>query len=111
MTWKPHRACRHPGCPAVVREPGPPYCPKHLRDPERPQDLREASNKRGYDTRWTRLRNWHIRQHPVCELCGEPAEIVHHKVPVRDDLTMRLDEDNLQSLCRRCHDRIHKEDR
>ena len=73
-----------------------------------------------YNTRqWKRLRNWYIMQHPLCENCAKyglvtPATQVHHKRIINSGQT--LDEmksiaynpDVLQSLCRSCHDKMHK---
>jgi 5-methylcytosine-specific restriction protein A len=108
MPNKPPSACRHPGCPARVYAGGG-YCDRHRR-PARAdwQDNRAPSSQRGYDQRWHQLRRWYIQQHPLCEVCyDEPAEIVHHKRPVRDDPEERLSVDNLQSVCRVCHARLH----
>ena len=52
----------------------------------------------------------------LCELCLKrglytPGEIVHHIKPITpdnmDDPTITLNWDNLQLLCRKCHERIH----
>ena len=66
--------------------------------------------------RWFRLRNYYIREHPTCEVCGKPAFCVHHRIPLnrfRNDPEkmeqMCFNEDNLQSLCFEDHERIHKE--
>lgn len=70
-------------------------------------------------TRWRKLRNWYLQQHPLCARCEElygiktMAECVHHVRPVDD---ARKDEEkallmyninNLQSLCYHCHHEIH----
>ena len=53
----------------------------------------------------------------LCEVClmqGKitPGEIVHHKVHLHsrniNDPKVALNEDNLQLVCRQCHERIHK---
>ena len=38
-----------------------------------------------------------------------PAELVHHIVPLEVDWNKRLALDNLQSLCRQCHNKKHPE--
>lgn len=59
-------------------------------------------------------------QHPLCECCLEngivtPAVDVHHKIPWDSGLTeeskwlLLLNVDNLQSLCKNCHYKIHAE--
>ena len=70
---------------------------------------RGTSTQRGYDARWTRLRNAKARHDPLCESCLEeglavPMTSVDHVIPFkgRHD-PLRLDWDNLQSLCEDCH--------
>lgn len=47
----------------------------------------------------------------VCERCGRPAEICHHKIYLRpdniDDPEISLNFDNLECLCRECHIKEH----
>ena len=72
-----------------------------------------------YNTKaWHNLRNYYIKRHPICEECLKhgkvtPAEEVHH---IKEFLSGRTDEeryklltdeDNLMSVCRRCHKMIH----
>ncbi|MEW6047007.1 MAG: HNH endonuclease signature motif containing protein [Bacillota bacterium] len=49
---------------------------------------------------------------PLCELClaegrVTPAEMVHHKVPLREGGEL-LDMGNLVSVCRACHAKLHR---
>lgn len=44
---------------------------------------------------------------PLCELCANQAVLVHHK----DFSNGNHNVDNLQSLCRQCHLRLHWEKR
>ena len=67
-------------------------------------------------SRWTKVRNIYIKEHPTCEICGKPAVCVHHREPVNrfrnDPIKMEImcfSEDNLQSLCFDCHERVHRE--
>lgn len=52
------------------------------------------------------------RAHGLCEICGKPAKIVHHKVWLNEnninDVTVTLDWDNLMAVCHNCHDHIHQ---
>lgn len=68
--------------------------------------------------RWKTLRGIKIHNSPLCEICEEkglvvPAEDVHHIVSFMstDDPCKRYDlaydYDNLMSICKRCHQRIH----
>jgi 5-methylcytosine-specific restriction protein A len=49
----------------------------------------------------------------LCQKCKKEgkitiADMVHHKVEIKDDWDKRLDIDNLISLCNKCHNSIHK---
>ena len=76
-------------------------------------DLRPGASVRGYGTDWRRLRQWYARRQPLCEDClardiVTPMQEVDHVRPFsgKDD-PLRLDADNLRSLCRSCHRRKH----
>lgn len=48
----------------------------------------------------------------MCEVCEANGIItegntVHHIVEVKDDWNKRFDWDNLQVVCKECHNRIH----
>ena len=67
-------------------------------------------------SRWGKVRNQYLKDHPTCEICGKPAVCVHHRVPLnrfRDDLVkmeqMCFDIENLQSLCFEDHEKVHME--
>jgi 5-methylcytosine-specific restriction protein A len=56
---------------------------------------------------WRDLRNWHIKQHPLCEACKSvgqfvAGEVVDHIKPISKGGAM-LDYNNLQTLCKTCH--------
>lgn len=55
--------------------------------------------------RWKRLRDRFIRENPLCAHCGGVAEEVDHIYGINDILSSDtlLDEERLQSLCKRCH--------
>jgi 5-methylcytosine-specific restriction endonuclease McrA len=69
-----------------------------------------SARKRGYDRDWERLRAFHLAGSPFCVYCQERdgvlkvANVVDHIKKFRDDWSLRLDPNNLQSLCKRCHD-------
>ena len=67
---------------------------------------------------WRTLRRFYYDRHPLCEECLKhnvitPAEEIHHKRPFLTGKTdeerwsLLLDENNLYSLCRVCHDKLH----
>ena len=68
--------------------------------------------------RWRKLRRLKIGTNPVCERCArqgiyKPVEIVHHKEYVTDKNYWKpeifYNIDNLESLCRECHNKEHFE--
>lgn len=73
-----------------------------------------------YNTKqWKKLRNYYIMNNPLCENCYKyglvtPATQVHHKKIINSGQTLdemksiAYDIDVLQSLCRSCHDKMHK---
>jgi len=95
------------------------YCPacQTLRDTTKQsyrqdQDKRPSSRARGYDTAWERLRNWYLKQNPLCIDCQgagivRPAVVVHHIEPVDERPDLRLDPQNFRSLCFSCHEIFH----
>lgn len=73
---------------------------------------RQNSHQRGYDYKWkayTRPR--HLAQNPLCVYCArlgivEAATVVDHIIPHRGCKILFNDKNNLQSLCKRCHDSV-----
>lgn len=93
------------------------YKPKRKQTSNSNQYDRER--RKIYDSeRWRRLRAWKFASDPLCEVCllkniVTPAEDIHHIVSFMstDDTIQRkflaYDYDNLQSLCKQCHQGIH----
>lgn len=50
-------------------------------------------------------------QNYICERCGEPAKICHHKTYLTreniNDQDIALSWDNLEALCQDCHNKEH----
>ncbi|WP_155889576.1 HNH endonuclease [Ligilactobacillus equi] len=44
------------------------------------------------------------RDYGLCQRCGKQGNIVDHIIPSKDDWKERLNADNLQTLCKHCHD-------
>lgn len=63
-----------------------------------------------YNTKqWYRLRHYQLKDDPLCAMCRKlgkvtPAIIADHVKPHRGDEQLFFDPNNLQSLCKRCHD-------
>lgn len=107
MPYKPKVLCKHPGCPELV-DVGKGYCEKHK--PLHPEYTRSAA-KRGYNSKWQRVRKRYLEAHPLCVMCMaenppryEKATVVDHKIPHRGDQKLFWDESNWQPLCKRHHD-------
>lgn len=81
--------------------------------------VNEQIRKEVYSSsKWKKLRKAKLIQNPLCEKCLEngiitPAIDIHHIVsfvPVADRLRrleIAFDFDNLMSLCKECHQKIH----
>ena len=74
--------------------------------------------------RWRAIRAQQLAEHPFCELCAKKgvyyqtgATEVHHIVPIDSARTeeeaerLAYSPDNLSSLCRACHNKLHAADR
>ena len=79
----------------------------------------DADRRKIYSSeRWRKLRAWKFACNPVCEECDKaglatPTEDIHHIISFMSvtDPVVRLrlayDFDNLQSLCKECHQKKH----
>jgi hypothetical protein len=61
---------------------------------------------------WQECRQaYFIYRHGICERCGRPGEIVHHKeylTPANiNDPNITMGFDNLELLCQDCHNKEH----
>jgi 5-methylcytosine-specific restriction endonuclease McrA len=61
---------------------------------------------------WQKCRQaYFIYRHGICERCGRPGEIVHHKeylTPANiNDPNITMGFDNLELLCQDCHNKEH----
>lgn len=85
----------------------------------RSNDFYDIERRKIYNSiRWRKLREWKFVCDPLCEICKKegkiiPAEDIHHIISFMstDDPVCRerlaYDYDNLMSLCKRCHQKIH----
>ena len=111
MPYKPKRPCSYPGCPNLTDGT---YCEEHKKKVNRDYERysRDPVTKKRYGRSWEKIRARYVETHPFCEECYKngiitPVEHVHHKKPLSEGGTN--DFDNLESLCRACHSRIHGE--
>lgn len=111
MPQRALRPCRHPGCRELTREG---WCQKH-----RPAYKRRESaawhSLYGLPLWTQQLRPQQLLREPFCQdpecdslrETGRPARatVVDHIRPHRGNMALFSDPANLQSLCKRCHDR------
>lgn len=107
----PKRPCSYPGCPRLTDRQ---YCPEHEGVQRRQYDRyeRDPEVNKKYGRAWKRIRDKYVQSHPLCERCLKegrmtPVEEVHHILPVSQG--GRHTQDNLMSLCKSCHNKIHRE--
>ena len=113
MPRKPDKPCSWPGCPNLTKA-GQTYCSEHMKQMNQQYERygRDPSVRRHYGKQWRKVRSIYIKAHPYCEECYKngvmvPAEQVHHVKPLSEGGTN--DFENLMSLCKSCHSRIHAE--
>lgn len=77
--------------------------------------IKEGNVSKFYTSRTWRRKAAEIRRRDnnECKCCKSkgryaPAECVHHKKEIKDYPELALDDDNLISLCSRCHNQIHE---
>lgn len=74
--------------------------------------MRAIDNAFYKSTAWKHVRCAYMRsQHGICERCGKPAKIVHHRIWLNDsninDPEITLGWGNLEALCQDCHNAEH----
>ena len=104
MPYRPKKPCSFPGCPNLTDGR---YCEKHRAlEPERISGSRNGFYS---SPEWKKVRKAFLLEHPFCAVCGRPATIVDHLVPIKDGGAL-LDENNFQPLCWSCHSKKSIED-
>lgn len=86
--------------------------PKKNYNKNRNTEKRKLRMKVYQSKRWNDIKNAHLMQYPVCQVCNkELAEDVHHIVTFLIDNSIDLDKaynpDNLMSVCKSCHGKLH----
>lgn len=67
--------------------------------------------QRGYDNNWLKLSRMCLAEEPYCRYCARVgrvtlAQISDHIIPIRIRPDLRLVRENVQSLCKLCHDSV-----
>lgn len=87
--------------------PNKPQTHRQLENAKRTTPPKLSPSKRGYGSRWKRLRLMMLRRFPICRRCDpqslRPATEVDHIIPKAKGGTDAMD--NLQTLCHQCHSR------
>ena len=121
---RPKRPCAKPGCPNLTTEK---YCQEHqaLAGQDR-KDRHALYDKYKRDKKaaefyksvaWLKVRQQRlIKDKGLCQDCLEKKKIsmateVDHIIPVKVRWDLRLNLDNLRSLCHRCHMKKTAEDK
>ena len=61
---------------------------------------------------WRQLRAEVLSERPFCVSCKRAfASDCHHKIPLKDDWSKRLDKGNIDPLCRQCHSKLELTER
>jgi len=107
MAKKTARGCKEPGCAEIVY--GGVFCPKHLKADTRKRlnYVHSKYHSKLHSTKtWQDLRRIQIRQQPFCVKCGSVDKLhIDHINPHNEDPDLFFDQDNLQTLCSKCHAR------
>lgn len=105
----PMKACPVASCRELTTG-GP--CEYHRKRIQRIADKKRLSySERGYNHRWHKIRKAYLSRNPLCVDClsklkTKAADVVHHIKPLDKGGTHKAD--NLQALCRECHESKHK---
>lgn len=109
MTIK--RLCKAAGCNGLAQYPER-YCERHLYLKRRDEERKQLNLGPQYSTqypelytsnKWKQLRTKHLREEPLCRVCGSKATEVDHIIAHRGNKDLFYSEENLQSLCHHCH--------
>lgn len=109
MPYSMRRPCSELSCPELS-VPGSAYCAEHKiqKDAEFKARSREYDQGRNqyaiYDAEWRKFRKKYLREHPYCDECGGPAELIDHIKPLSQG-GEKYDPKNLAPKCWRCHSR------
>lgn len=118
------KICAQPGCVALIdcASSRPRYCPRHTLAKAREESARArdrtneadrpSARARGYTWRWQKFRAEYLARHPFCAQCARDnprvpvlARELDHIVPHRGDQALFWAPDNVQGLCKACHNR------
>jgi 5-methylcytosine-specific restriction protein A len=105
MPRRPLKPCKHPQCPNLTDGY---FCEEHKNMEYKPE---QSKHKKLYNSsRWQDLRRYVLNKQPLCVECLKnnritPATVVDHIKPHKGNKDLFYDINNLQSMCKSCHDR------
>jgi len=97
------KICREPSCNTLIQQ-SEIYCSKHKRE-KIPFQNAIRSNEGFYNTsRWRQLRKQILSKQPYCNKCGSDVNLqIHHITEPRGNEELFFDENNLITICDKCH--------
>ena len=114
MPYKPPRPCQETRCPNNA-ETGRAYCKTHRQQTAAIYELsRDKNLKKKYNLKaWRALSELKLRKNPLCERHLARGEVVaaaltHHKKEVSKGGAIIVSLNELESLCKACHNLEHK---
>lgn len=98
------------------------YKPSKKNQPNKGNQYDKERQKIYNSERWRKLRAWKFACNPLCEMCLKesrtvPAEDIHHIISFMSTANtvqrklLAYDYDNLVSLCKQCHQKVHNKKR
>lgn len=116
---RPFRICREFGCNNLTKET---YCKDHehigrekeLKRHRQYNEQRDPVLVKFYNSKeWKALSQYVMAtNHYLCIQCETvPADVVDHIIPVKINWSLRLDPNNCQPLCHKCHNKKTAEDK
>ena len=107
-------------CPTINKLPKKPRSTYHSNTEDR-----ELRKKAYNDSRWKKVRQTHIQNHPLCEQClkegrvyagtlEDPLQVHHLTSPFKGgtiNYDLLLDSNNLETICSHHHALLHQEEK
>jgi len=62
------------------------------------------------DPKWKKISQACLKRIGECQICGAIENLeVHHRIPIKHNLSLAYDPQNLLVVCENCHKKIHEE--
>jgi 5-methylcytosine-specific restriction protein A len=111
MPYRPPINCDYGTC-RLAALPKSRYCQQHQKvaapqvaQQEQARNRNEPWRKWYHRAHWRRLRGLVLARDPICTICNRAASnVADHKRPHKGDWALFCDMNNLQGVCKPCHD-------